>query len=136
MRAGGSAGGGRRQRRHGRRAAIRKLRAIEDAGSLICRNASRPLYDDVCCERGFGPNLAISPMNVFSKPIEASARTGAQPAVHDGVLAEVSRLQPREPCAKLQSAPEGLSATEAAERLAKFGPNLVARERKATIADE
>jgi P-type Mg2+ transporter len=75
-------------------------------------------------------------MNVFSKPIEASARTGAQPAVHDGVLAEVSRLQPREACAKLQSAPEGLSATEAAERLAKFGPNLVARERKATIPEE
>jgi Mg2+-importing ATPase len=75
-------------------------------------------------------------MNAFSKPIQASARTGAQPAVHDGVLAEVSRLQPREACAKLQSAPEGLSATEAAERLKKFGPNLVARERKATIPEE
>ncbi len=34
------------------------------------------------------------------------------------------------------SAPEGLSGTEAAARLRKFGPNLVAREHKATIPEE
>jgi Mg2+-importing ATPase len=37
---------------------------------------------------------------------------------------------------KLESAPEGLSAAEAAARLKKFGHNLVARERKATIPEE
>jgi len=73
---------------------------------------------------------------MLSKPIQATERIGAQPAIQAGLLAEVSRLQPSEACAKLGSAPEGLSETEAAERLEKFGPNLVARERKATIPEE
>src|ERR1700693_34615 len=75
-------------------------------------------------------------MNVFSKPIQETERMGAQPAAHDGLLAEVSRLEPFEACAKLESAPEGLSETAAQARLKKFGPNLVARERKATIPEE
>ena len=75
-------------------------------------------------------------MNVFSKPIQETDRFGAEPAAHDGLLAAVSRLQPREACAKLGSALEGLSDTEADARLKKFGPNIVARERKATILEE
>ena len=61
---------------------------------------------------------------------------GAQPAAGDGLLATISRLQPREACEKMGSALEGLSETEAAARLRKFGPNLVAREHKATIPEE
>ena len=52
------------------------------------------------------------------------------------LLATVSRLQPHDACAKLNSSLEGLSGAEAAARLKKFGPNLVARERKATIPEE
>ncbi|HWJ20515.1 MAG TPA: magnesium-translocating P-type ATPase [Geobacterales bacterium] len=75
-------------------------------------------------------------MNVFSKPMQETDRIGVEPAAHDGLLAAVSRLQPREACAKLGSALEGLSDTEAGARLKKFGPNIVARERKATILEE
>ena len=60
---------------------------------------------------------------------------GVERAADDTLLATVSRLQPGEACTKLGSAPEGLSDTEAAARLKKFGPNLVARERKATIPE-
>ena len=81
-------------------------------------------------------DLAIPFMNVFSKPIKETDRIGAKPTAHDGMLATVSLLQPLEACAKLGSGQEGLSDTEAAARLKKFGPNLVARERKATIAEE
>jgi Mg2+-importing ATPase len=75
-------------------------------------------------------------MNVVSKPIKEINRIGAEPTAHDGLLATVSWLQPLEACAKLGSGLEGLSDTEAAARLKKFGPNLVARERKATIPEE
>jgi Mg2+-importing ATPase len=75
-------------------------------------------------------------MNVFSMPTKQTAHVGAAPAARDGLLAAITCLEPAEACAKLESAPEGLSATEAAERLKKFGPNLVARERKATIPEE
>ena len=57
-------------------------------------------------------------------------------AARDGLLATISRLQPDEACAKLASTLEGLSDTEADARLKKFGPNIVARERKATILEE
>jgi Mg2+-importing ATPase len=75
-------------------------------------------------------------MNIFSAPAKQAHRPGAEPAASDGLLARVSRLQPLEACAKLGSALEGLSSAEAAVRLKKFGPNLVARERKATIPQE
>jgi len=78
-------------------------------------------------------------MNAFSqpiKPIHKTNRTGAEPVARDGLLATVSRLRPDEACARLGSALEGLSETEAAERLGKFGLNLVARERKPTILEE
>ncbi len=75
-------------------------------------------------------------MNVFSKPIKETNRIGAESAAHDGLLATISRLQPNEACAKLVSTLEGLSQTEADARLKKFGPNIVARERKATVLEE
>jgi Mg2+-importing ATPase len=75
-------------------------------------------------------------MNFFSRPIRETARIDADPATRNGFLAGLSRLQPQEVCAKLEAAPEGLSEDEAAARLKKFGPNLVARERKATIPEE
>ena len=75
-------------------------------------------------------------MNVFSKPIQETDRIGAESAARDGLLATISRLQPDEACAKLASTLEGLFQTEADARLKKFGPNIVARERKATILEE
>jgi len=75
-------------------------------------------------------------MNVLSKPIKETDRIGAGSAARDGLLAAISRLQPDEACAKLASTLEGLSETEANARLKKFGPNIVARERKATILEE
>ena len=56
-------------------------------------------------------------------------------ASNDPLIA-ASRLDPHEACAKAGSAFEGLSDVEAAARLKKFGPNLVARERKATVPEE
>jgi len=75
-------------------------------------------------------------MNVLSKPTWETDRIGAESAASGGLLATASRLQPQDACAELGSALEGLSAAEAAIRLKKFGPNLVARERKATIPEE
>ncbi len=75
-------------------------------------------------------------MNFLSRPPKQSDRIGGEAAGRDGWLVTISRLQPGEASAKLESAPEGLSATEAAARLKKFGHNLVARERKATIPEE
>jgi Mg2+-importing ATPase len=83
-----------------------------------------------------GENQAKPFMNVFSKPIKETDRIGAETGARDGLLATISRLQPDEACAKLASTLEGLSETEADVRLKKFGPNIVARERKATILEE
>jgi Mg2+-importing ATPase len=54
----------------------------------------------------------------------------------DGMLAEICRLQPDEVCIKLGSASAGLTRDNAKARLRKFGPNLVARQRKPTIPQE
>ncbi|MDH6259087.1 HAD-IC family P-type ATPase [Bradyrhizobium sp. BR13661] len=75
-------------------------------------------------------------MNFWSKTHMETGRIDTEAAVHDGWLAAISRLRPEEACAKLGSAPEGLSEPEAAARAKKFGPNLIARERKATIPEE
>jgi Mg2+-importing ATPase len=75
-------------------------------------------------------------MNYLWKSIKETPHVGAETAAHDGLLAEISRLQPEQACARLGSTPEGLSETEAAARLGDSGPNLVARERKATIPEE
>ncbi|MDU6673804.1 MAG: cation-transporting P-type ATPase, partial [Bradyrhizobium sp.] len=68
-------------------------------------------------------------MHLLSKPTKTIDRHGAGVAANDGWLAAISRLEPSEACTKVGSTPEGLSATEAATRLKKLGPNLVARER-------
>jgi Mg2+-importing ATPase len=75
-------------------------------------------------------------MNFWSTPMKETHRAGAEAAAHDDELAAISRLGPAEVCVSLGSSPEGLSAAEAAARLKKFGPNLVARERKPTIPEE
>jgi len=75
-------------------------------------------------------------MNFWSNPMKKTHRAGVEAATHDGELAAISRLQSAEVCANLGSSPEGLSVAEAAARLKKFGPNLVARERKPTIPEE
>src|SRR6266702_4810929 len=72
----------------------------------------------------------------MSRPLKEADRNGALPAAHDGLLAAASKLQPGEACATLGCEAEGLSDIEAAERLKKFGFNLVARERRATIPEE
>ena len=61
---------------------------------------------------------------------------GVERAAAGELLVAASRLAPHEACARAGSAFEGLSGVEAMARLKKFGPNLVARERKATIAEE
>jgi Mg2+-importing ATPase len=86
--------------------------------------------------RGIDPKPKIAFMNVFSRPTQPTADVGAAPAARDGLLDAITCLEPAAACAKLESAPEGLSDTEAAARLKKFGPNLVARERKASIPEE
>ena len=82
--------------------------------------------------------FAILIINFRPKPVDKSRLSGvAQPArPRDGYLAEVSRLQPSDACTRAESTLEGLSQTEAEARLKKFGPNLVAREAKATILQE
>src|ERR1019366_4119863 len=80
-------------------------------------------------------NLVVPRMNILTKP-KSTDRTNAESVDRDGLLATISRLQPDEACAKLASPLEGLSEKEADARLKKFGPNIVARERKATILEE
>ncbi len=76
----------------------------------------------------------IQPMHFLSKPTKKIDR--ADGAASDGWLLAISRLEPGEACTRMGTAAEGISAAEAAARLKKFGPNLVARERKPTIPEE
>ena len=82
--------------------------------------------------------LAIIITNLRSKPVDKSrlAGTNQHARPRDGYLAEISRLQPSDACARADSGLEGLSQTEADARLKKFGLNLVAREGKANILQE
>src|SRR5260370_20717555 len=74
---------------------------------------------------------------IFSpKPLDSSDSGRARHALGDGRLATVTRLPPGEACAEAGSGLEGLSQAEADARLKKIGPNLVTRERKATILQE
>ncbi|WP_236000067.1 cation-transporting P-type ATPase [Bradyrhizobium uaiense] len=77
-------------------------------------------------------------MNFFSKPTKQTYSLVDEEVegACDGMLAAISRLQPHEACARMGSTPEGLIDAEAAARIKKFGPNLVARERKPTIPEE
>ena len=67
-----------------------------------------------------------TPMHMLSKPAKIDHR-GADSPVSDGWLAGISWLAPDEACTRMDSTPDGLSAAEAAARLKKLGPNLVAR---------
>jgi Mg2+-importing ATPase len=108
---------------------------LTDAGSppLPGQKAS-PTLLAVLALIALGGLLAIAAMHHFSKRKPLSS--GAGHAVRNGYLAAVSRLQPDEACAKAGSSLEGLSQKQASARLKKFGPNLVAREAKATILQE
>jgi Mg2+-importing ATPase len=75
-------------------------------------------------------------MNFWSNPVKETHRVRAEATARDSELAAISRLCPAEACKSLGSSPDGLSAAEAAIRLKKYGPNLVARERKPTIPEE
>ena len=75
-------------------------------------------------------------MHLLSKPMKKTDRFDADTAASNSWLAVMSSLEPREACAKMGSALEGMFAAEAEARLKKFGPNLVARERKPTIPEE
>lgn len=75
-------------------------------------------------------------MNGPAKPLMSSNGAKAESADHNGLLAAISQLRTDEVCARLASRPEGLSEGEAAARLREVGPNLIARERKATIPEE
>jgi Mg2+-importing ATPase len=72
----------------------------------------------------------------FLSPISERHRPRNETEARDGTLAEICRLQPAEACIKLRSGPGGLSRDDAKARLKKFGPNLVARQRKPTIPEE
>ena len=77
-------------------------------------------------------------MNFFLKPTKRTYRLVDEEGegARGGMLAAISRLQPHEACAKMGSTPDGLIDAEATARIKKFGPNLVARERKPTIPEE
>ena len=81
---------------------------------------------------------AILFVNFRTNPVEKSGLSGADQHVRsrDGYLAEVSRLPPNDARTRAESRLEGLSQAEADARLTKFGPNLVAREAKASILQE
>ena len=51
-------------------------------------------------------------------------------------LFALCRLEATQCCQRVASRLDGLSADEAATRLKRYGPNLVTRERKPTIAEE
>ncbi len=71
-------------------------------------------------------------MNVVSRPRPARDTRHSS----DQRLFALSRPPPAEACAGVGSSCAGLSQDEAADRLRQFGPNLVTRERKATVLQE
>src|SRR5215469_1049715 len=75
-------------------------------------------------------------MNILENPFKSGDRAYTDAVDRDDKLATISRLRPDEVCARLASCLEGLSETEAEARLKSIGPNLIARERKATIPKE
>ena len=75
-------------------------------------------------------------MNDFSKSVQPLDTPRAGDLRGDDKLFAISRLSPLKTRAAVGSDLEGLSQTEAGIRLKKFGPNVVTRERKATILQE
>jgi P-type Mg2+ transporter len=63
-----------------------------------------------------------------STPTKPGVRIGVSP-----VLAETARKSADEVYASLNTAPGGLSQAEAEERLARYGPNEIAREKRQTL---
>jgi P-type Mg2+ transporter len=74
----------------------------------------------------------------FSALLHAKERAHATSAsdVRADDLFAISRLDADESCGRLGSSVHGITADEAAQRLKKFGLNLVTRERKPTILQE
>ena len=75
-------------------------------------------------------------MNVLSKLAAPHQDKRSNRPSDDHHLSALSRLQPVEACAGVDSCLEGLSQAEAELRLKKFGPNQITREHKATILQE
>ncbi len=75
-------------------------------------------------------------MNILDNPPRGRHPAESEAAGHDDQLAATSCLPPEKVCPKLGSDPQGLSEAEAEARLEAIGPNLVARERRATIPQE
>ena len=69
----------------------------------------------------------------FASTHHARAVDAALGAETDELLV-VTRLASAQACQHLGSSENGLSAAEAEKRLAQYGPNLVTRERKPSIA--
>jgi Mg2+-importing ATPase len=57
-------------------------------------------------------------------------------ALRDADLPAISRLEPAQACEQAGSTANGLTRLEAEARLETFGPNVVSRERKATVLQE
>src|SRR3989442_11063916 len=66
----------------------------------------------------------------FIRPPPSLIRKRPVPPAASSLLAEVSRMQPDEVLARLKTTNEGLSDSEAGQRLAEVGPNELAREKK------
>jgi P-type Mg2+ transporter len=75
-------------------------------------------------------------MNVLSKLAAPHQDKRSNRPSDDYHLSAISRLQPVEACAGVDSCLEGLTQAEAELRLKKFGPNQITREHKATILQE
>src|ERR1700733_8325012 len=75
-------------------------------------------------------------MNVLSKLAAPHQDKRSNRPSDDHHLSALSRLQPVEACAGVDSCLEGLSQAEAELRLKKFGPNQITREHMATILQE
>ncbi len=67
-------------------------------------------------------------------PAASPAKRKDTPVRVPPLIAEVARMEPAEALRRMESLPEGLSETTAAERLEKFGPNEVSKEQRHTWA--
>ena len=79
---------------------------------------------------------AVAGMHLLSKRRHKGSSAGRAQAARNGYLAAMSRLSAKEACEKVDSSLEGLSQIEASDRLLEFGPNMVAREAKASVLQE
>ncbi|HEX2939741.1 MAG TPA: HAD-IC family P-type ATPase, partial [Rhodopila sp.] len=75
-------------------------------------------------------------MNVSPRAPQPVQPCSGDPPGRDRALLDISRRSPADACAAIGSAPTGLSQAEAESRLKQRGPNVVVRERRATIPRE